>query len=181
MGTADDAIAHQMTQTLEYGDTGTITRLQAVRNRERKQLQEMARRNPAPATPDAPAAAELQENETYRAPDGRIFRVVRGSSGYLYGKLWMVTGTKDDGKQDGYWDYFAGIRNVEGLTRLTLAEAQDFGQLTGECCVCCTPLSDPISVILGIGPTCEARYTGKARSRSAKYRASVLASVQDPS
>jgi hypothetical protein len=112
----------------------------------------------------------LQEDKTYRAPDGRIFRVVRGSSGYLYGKLYVSTGHRE-----GYWDYFQGIRRVDGLVLLTLDEAQAFGQLTGQCSECQTRLEDPVSIVLGIGPVCESRFTGKARSRGKAFRASVLA------
>jgi hypothetical protein len=128
----------------------------------------------ARASKDAPTAtlagpAELQEDKTYRAPDGRIFRVVRGSSGYLYGKLYVSTGHRE-----GYWDYFQGIRRVDGLVLLTLDEAMAFGQLTGQCSECQTPLSDPVSIVLGIGPICESRFTGKARSRARAFRAEVL-------
>jgi hypothetical protein len=167
LGTEDDAVHTQMAQTFTFGETGTINRLIAARNRHRKLAQEMARR--APSTPAA-ASAELQEDKTYRAPDGRVFRVVRGSSGYLYGKLYVSTGHRE-----GYWEYYPGICNVPGLVLLTLAEAQEFGQLTGQCSECQTPLSDPVSIVLGIGPTCESKFTGKARSRSKAFRASVLA------
>jgi hypothetical protein len=174
LGTAEDAVTRQMAAPLVYSGpdrVGTIDALKATVQRERKLLAAMSAR----ASKDAPTAtlagpAELQEDKTYRAPDGRIFRVVRGSSGYLYGKLYVSTGHRE-----GYWDYFQGIRRVEGLQLLTLDEAQAFGQLTGQCSECQTPLKDPVSIVLGIGPICEQNFTGKARSRGKAFRASVLA------
>lgn len=185
LGTEEDAVSAQLAQTFTYGETGTINRLIAARNRHRKLAQEMARRATAQATPvqasePAVAATELTPGTVYRAPDGRVFLCVLGrESGKIYGKVWTPDGTRTaDGKESGSFEYLPGIRNITGLVSLTLAEAAEFGQRTGQCCVCCTPLSDPISVILGIGPVCESKYTGKARSRSAKYRAEVLASAQ---
>jgi hypothetical protein len=171
LGTEDDAVRVQMAQTFTYGETGTINRLIAARNRHRKMAQEMARRAPV-NTPSASAAGPvaLHEDKTYRAADGRVFRVVRGQSGYLYGKLWVPTGHRE-----GYWDYYQGIRNVAGLVLMTLDEIMAFGQMTGQCSQCQTPLEDPVSIVLGIGPICESRQTGKARSRGKAFRAEVLA------
>lgn len=167
LGTEDDAVNVQLSQTFTYGEQGTINKLIAARNRHRKLAQEMARKVPSEPVP---GPVELEEGKTYRAPDGRVLHVVRGSSGYLYGKLWVSTGHRQ-----GYWDYYQGIRHVEGLQLLSLAEVQEFGQLTGQCSECQTPLSDPVSIVLGIGPICESRYTGKARSRGKAFRAEVLA------
>lgn len=173
LGTADDAVRTQMAQAFTYGETGTINRLIAARNRHRKLAQEMARRAAPAAEASSTSVAgpvALQADQTYRAPDGRVFHVVRGSSGFLYGKLWVSTGHRE-----GYWDYYQGIRRVAGLVLMTLDEIMAFGQMTGQCCECQTPLSDPVSIVLGIGPVCESRQTGKARSRGKAFRASVLA------
>jgi len=172
MGTAEDAVARQMSAPLVYsspGAPGTIDTLKATLQRERAQLRAQT---PAVAPPSTAVAGtvELQEGKTYRSPDGRVFHIVRGSSGYLYGRLYVSTGHRE-----GYWDYYQGIRRVEGLQLLTLEEAQEFGQLTGQCCECQTPLKDPVSIVLGIGPICEENFTGRARSRSKKFRAEVLA------
>lgn len=170
LGSEDDAVRTQFGQTFTYGETGTINRLIAARNRHRKMSQEMARRAaPAVAAPGVAVAGSvvLQEDKTYRAPDGRVIRVVRGGSGYLYGKVWTP--------ETQSFEYFAGIRSVVGMVEMTLAEAKEFGQLTGQCCVCCTVLEDTVSIALGIGPVCESRYTGRARSRGKAFRASVLA------
>jgi len=168
LGTADDAVRVQMSQTFTYGETGTINRLIAARNRHRKLAQEMARRAPVTA-PSASVAGPvvLEADQTYRAADGRVIRVVRGQSGHLYGKVW----TPDTQS----FEYLPGLLRIPGMVLMTLAEVSAFGQQTGQCCVCCTPLTDTVSIALGIGPVCESRYTGKARSRSAKYRAAVLA------
>ena len=169
LGTAEQAIADQLSRPLIYSGpdrVGTIDALKATLQRERAMLRAMQARPVAGSS----APVELQEDKTYRAPDGRVFRVVRGSSGYLYGKLYVSTGHRE-----GYWEYFPGIRNVAGLVLLTLEQAQEFGQLTGQCSECQTPLSDPVSIVLGIGPTCESRFTGKTRSRSKAFRAEVLA------
>lgn len=169
MGTVEQAIASQMTAPLVYSSPdapGTIDTLKNTLTRERAQLRAQT---PAHTTTAQAGATELEEDKTYRAPDGRIFRVVRGSSGYLYGKLYVSTGHRE-----GYWDYYQGIRRVDGLQLLTLEEAQAFGQLTGQCSECQTPLSDPVSIVLGIGPICEQNFTGKARSRGKSFRADVL-------
>jgi hypothetical protein len=171
LGTADDAVRVQMAQTFTYGETGTINRLIAARNRHRKLAQEMARRAPVNTSSVSVAGSvALQEDKTYRAPDGRVFRIVRGQSGHLYGKVWIPTGHRE-----GYWDYYQGIRNVAGLELLTLEQAREFGQMTGQCSECQTPLEDPVSIVLGIGPICESKFTGKARSRGKAFRAEVLA------
>lgn len=167
LGTADDAVRVQMSQTFTYGKTGTINRLIAARNRHRKLAQEMARRAPVTA-PSASVAGTvvLEADQTYRAADGRVIRVVMGNSGHLYGKVWTP--------ETQSFEYFPGVRSVAGMVKMTLAEVSTFGQQTGQCCVCCTPLTDTVSIALGIGPTCEARYTGKVRSRSKAFRESVL-------
>ena len=169
LGTAEDAVARQMSQPLVYSgpDTvGTIDTLKLTLQRERAQLRAQT---PAVVASSAPAKgpAALEEDQTYRAADGRVIRVVRGSSGYLYGKVWTP--------ETRTFEYFAGVRSVPGMVKMTLAEVSEFGQQTGQCCVCCTPLTDTVSIALGIGPVCESRYTGKARSRSTAYRAAVLA------
>jgi hypothetical protein len=165
LGTAEDAIARQMAQPLVYSTPdrpGTIDTLKGTLTRERAQL----RAQTPVATPSAPAAA-LQADQTYRAADGRVIRVVMGGSGHLYGKVW----TPDTQS----FEYLPGLLRVPGMVLMSLQEVQEFGQQTGQCCVCCTPLTDTVSIALGIGPVCESKYTGRARSRSAKYRASVLA------
>ena len=168
MGTAEQAIASQLAAPLVYSSPdapGTINTLKNTLQRERAQL----RAQTPVSTPSAPVAAPaaLQADQTYRAADGRVIRVVMSGSGRLYGKVW----TPDTQS----FEYLPGLLRVPGMVLMSLQEVQEFGQQTGQCCVCCTPLTDTVSIALGIGPTCEARYTGKARSRSAKYRASVLA------
>lgn len=177
LGSVEDAVARQMAAPLVYtspGTVGTIDTLKLTLTRERAQLRAQLSRTLPVTAPSVPAAApcELEEDATYRAADGRVIRVVRGQSGHLYGKVWTPAG--QDPKV-GTWEYFPGVRNVVGMVRMSLQDAQEFGQLTGQCSECQTPLSDPISIILGIGPVCESRYTGKARSRSKAFRASVLA------
>lgn len=168
LGSEDDAVRVQMSQTFTYGETGTINRLIAARNRHRKLAQEMARRAHVTA-PSASVAGPvvLEADQTYRAADGRVIRVVMGQSGHLYGKVWTP--------ETQSFEYLPGLLRVPGMVLMSLAEVSEFGQQTGQCCVCCTPLTDTVSIALGIGPVCESRYTGKARSRSQAYRASVLA------
>jgi hypothetical protein len=169
MGTAEDAVARQMSAPLTYGDTGTIDTLKLTLQRERAQLRAQTPATPAVAASSASVAGPvaLQADQTYRAANGRVIRVVMSGSGHLYGKVW----TPDTQS----FEYLPGLLRVPGMVLMTLAEVSEFGQQTGQCCVCCTPLTDTVSIALGIGPVCEAKYTGKARSRSAKYRAEVLA------
>ena len=164
MGTAEEAIARQMAAPLVYSSPdapGTIDTLKTTLQRERAQL-----RAQTPSVSVA-APAALQADQTYRAADGRVIRVVMSGSGRLYGKVW----TPDTQS----FEYLPGLLRVPGMVLMTLQEVSEFGQQTGQCCVCCTPLTDTVSIALGIGPICESKYTGKARSRSAKYRAEVLA------
>ena len=169
MGTADEAIARQMSAPLVYSSPGTPGTIDTLKNTLQRERAQLRAQTPAVAASSAAVAGtvELQADQTYRAADGRVIRVVMGGSGHLYGKVW----TPDTQS----FEYLPGLLRVPGMVLMTLQEVSEFGQQTGQCCVCCTPLTDTVSIALGIGPICEAKYTGKARSRSGKYRASVLA------
>jgi len=50
------------------------------------------------------------------------------------------------------------MRNLRPEFKMTLEEAQAFGIATGICCVCASPLTDPRSVAIGIGPVCARNF-----------------------
>jgi hypothetical protein len=94
---------------------------------------------------EARAANPPTEPGMYRK-DGVIYRVQAAKeSGRLYAK-----------KLDGMsFSYASGV--IFSLTaddRMTLEEAKAVGHETGVCCVCAALLTDPKSIMAGIGPIC---------------------------
>jgi Family of unknown function (DUF6011) len=86
----------------------------------------------------------------YRTPDGEIYRVQASrETGRLYAKhLDLING----------FEYEAGaIYKITAGDRMTLEQAKLFGVETGFCCVCGILLTDPKSVLAGIGPVCAKR------------------------
>ena len=63
--------------------------------------------------------------------------------------------------QEGRYVYAKGMLSVlKHEDKLTLAEAQQYGHLYGQCIVCARPLSNEESIALGIGPICMKKYFG---------------------
>ena len=79
--------------------------------------------------------------------DGVIYRVQRSQSGHLYAK-----------ELNPRWRKFfyspGAIKNLSEDTRLTAAQAREFGLAHGICACCGALLTDPKSVEAGIGPVC---------------------------
>lgn len=82
---------------------------------------------------------------------GETFYSVRTGrqSRALYAMRWTGAG----------WVYERGaVRLLQPEQRLSLAEAKAFGVMTGECICCHATLTDPKSVVAGIGPVCAKKY-----------------------
>ena len=59
----------------------------------------------------------------------------------------------------GRWEYAKGsIYALRPEQRLTLSEAKEFGVQTGQCVHCGRTLTDPISIMAGLGTVCIKRY-----------------------
>ncbi len=96
------------------------------------------------------------------AKDGNIYRVVRSGGGNLYVTTLVIT-TDAQGNKSGDYAYLGGLRNTT-LTRddaLTYESATHMGLAHGFCILCCKALSDPISALQGVGPSCVKRVGGK--------------------
>jgi len=99
----------------------------------------------APEAPKAPSD-RVQGEGMFRTDDG-IFKVQSAlSSGNLYAK--KLEGTS--------FEYAAGaIRKLKESDRMSLEEAQEFGRVSGTCCVCSRKLNNEESIADGIGPVCK--------------------------
>lgn len=127
---------------------------------------------PKKSEPEKPVEVPVQtaEKKTKVIVEGMykvgetIYKVVRAvnGSGFLYVKKLV--------HKNGARGSFQRVREggmkllaAEGV-RLTEEEAKEFGALYGFCCCCGRTLTDEISIKLGIGPVCHARYfPGTAR------------------
>lgn len=79
-----------------------------------------------------------------------------------YAKRLEVT-RNEGGRNTARWEYAPGAgKNLaaEGLHPLGVKEAARLGHLHGVCVVCARGLTDPDSVMRGIGPVCAARLGG---------------------
>lgn len=116
---------------------------------------------PMKAAP-APAPAPEQDLEGMHRFGGVIFKVQRAvhGSGHLYAKELAPTKYDDEGNPtDWGFEYAPGaIRNLSEATRLTLADAKEFGALYGTCMVCGRTLTNEESIEAGIGPICRNKF-----------------------
>lgn len=101
----------------------------------------------------------------YRLEDGTIVRVYLGQqSGTQLAKKLVDTGVPYPKDETGHaaegtiheYEYLgAAYRFVpEGTPMLSLAEAKEYGRMSGTCCRCGRRLDVPESVEAGIGPVC---------------------------
>jgi hypothetical protein len=102
----------------------------------------------------------------HEGPDGLgdVFRVYLGQqSGKNLVKQLVDTGQphpEDDRITLHDWQYvgaaagYKGQRALRGARLMTLAEAKEYGRMTGSCCRCGRRLDVPESVEAGIGPVC---------------------------
>ncbi len=97
--------------------------------------------------------AEFEQGALYPDPadPGTVYLVERSkSSGMLYAKRLL---------EDGGTAYERGaIGRLDASRKLSLAEAQVWGQRTGVCCQCRARLTNPESRRLGVGPVCRGRF-----------------------
>lgn len=114
--------------------------------------------------PNVPAPIGIHET-----PDG-IFRVVKGrQSGNLYAKR----------MEHGAWVY-VGRGPLAWCTEATLISyerAIELGQ-SGDWCIFDHPLEDPLSVVRGIGPTCERKHFPNAPRRTAQAKRDAEVAIQ---
>jgi hypothetical protein len=79
--------------------------------------------------------------------DGHIYRVQFSEAGHLYARRLNLVSHK--------FEMARGVvAKLDQSHRLTLAEAKEFGRLTGVCVRCGRDLFVPESVAAGIGPKC---------------------------
>jgi uncharacterized protein DUF6011 len=95
--------------------------------------------------------AQLEEGRLY-AHEADIYRVQRSKqSGRLYA-LRVLEG--------GGTDYTPGVvTKLDPEALLSLEAAQAWGRKTGTCCNCYARLTNPLSIELGIGPTCRGKFS----------------------
>jgi hypothetical protein len=111
---------------------------------------------PAPKAP-----AKRAEAGYFVKADGTMLVVVesRQNKGRTYAKR-LVLGTSETGRKTARWEYAPGeAALVADVTPMTLEDAAAFGHAHGFCFKCCKPLTDPASVIRGIGPVCAKALT----------------------
>lgn len=107
-----------------------------------------------PNIPAAPAPGAVTE-EGFYAHDGDIYRVVRTKDGQRhYAKKVTAHGFDFDAAKGVF-------RHLRADAKLTPEQVLAYGVTTGICAECSTLLSDPVSVHVGIGPTCGPRVLGK--------------------
>lgn len=101
---------------------------------------------PTPSNAVTVTTDKVTEPGMYRVGE-TVYRVVRGENG-LYAK------TLTD---DGFIYERGAITRITAAARMTLDEAKAYGRETGTCCVCSKVLTNPKSVLAGIGPVCAGR------------------------
>lgn len=97
-----------------------------------------------------PKRPETSVAEGYYTTDGLYYKVVlnKAKTGSYAKQLILVEGKAK-------WEYAKGaVNSLRGLTPLSVEEAAAWGHLHGQCIICCRPLTDPESVMAGIGPVC---------------------------
>lgn len=114
-------------------------------------------------TVQVPDAKELEDG-IYRL-DGTIYKVyvtVHGANQKAAKELVPVEGWtfETHGKKRATFEYRgkAPLRKLTSAHRLTLEQAQEFGQIYGMCCCCGATLTDETSIANGIGPVCAKRF-----------------------
>jgi len=108
---------------------------------------------PAPRAPRGEALRA--EPGYYVKADGTMLVVVKSrGSDRTYAKRLVVT-VGEGGRKRAAWEYAPGeAATVATVTPMTVEDAAAFGHAHGFCFKCCKPLTDPASVLRGIGPVC---------------------------
>jgi hypothetical protein len=90
-----------------------------------------------------------------------------GSSSRNFGAVYLFQGNAYKGKitPEGVLDAWGltpeAVEQLDAFTASPVEYVIKFGKETGQCSCCGRPLSDPVSVYGGIGPTCLERMAGK--------------------
>ena len=93
--------------------------------------------------------------EGFYSFDGQIVKVV--ASPYARNRFGLTVKTLDPDL--GVWELAAPLlRLLKPEHKLTLAQAQEFGRLTGRCCRCAATLTDNESIARGLGPVCASKF-----------------------
>lgn len=87
----------------------------------------------------------VREEGIYQDASSDVFKVIRSSNDRLYAKQLV----------DGKFEYAPGaMRRLTAADKLSLAQAEQYGKLTGHCCRCGARLTDEDSIARGVGPVC---------------------------
>lgn len=120
-------------------------------------LLDLPKKGKAEPSNNGRSAPRFSEPEAgmYRTEDGNIYRVYLGQKS---GRMLVKQVVGDEASGYGY-EYVgaAQYKLPQDAERMTLAEAKEWGKMTGHCCVCARRLDVPESVDAGIGPVCAGR------------------------
>lgn len=134
-----------------YSQYGRLTprQLESARGMHAKVLERQATGEPVPAE-----RRRDPEVGFYKVGE-EIYKVQKNRAGTSsYAKRLVCEGGSSD------WEY-VGKSPFGSLTpenRMTMEEAAEWGQETGQCMVCSAVLTDPESIARGIGPICATRF-----------------------
>lgn len=108
---------------------------------------------PRPARPDAASAVELTEG-LYELPDGTIYRLktAQRSKRMFAAKAEFIDGFVRFEYERG------GMNRVKPEHKMSLERADELSLKFAQCMCCDRELSNKVSVALGIGPICRAKY-----------------------
>lgn len=103
-------------------------------------------------TLDNPQPTNLPQSEgMYQDRNGVVYRVQKAQAGHLYALTLNP--------QTGHFDFIRGaIAQLDESMRLTLEQCQEIGRAIGRCVVCGARLTDPDSVVRGMGSVCARKF-----------------------
>lgn len=118
------------------------------------------------AANNRPVEGAVTEPGFYRHED-KVYVVVLGkNSGRLYAKMVTAHGFNFEAAKGVF-------RSLKADAKMSVDEIRAFGCETGICANCSADLSDPISVFVGLGPTCGPRLMGRPAYNEVKKEAKV--------
>lgn len=110
-----------------------------------------------------PVAGAVTEPGFYRAADNTVYQVKKAkTTGNLYAS--QVT-------SNGFAYAQGVIKTLTATSKMTVDEIRVYGCETGICVNCSALLSDPISIFIGLGPTCGPSLMDKEAYLAAKHAA----------
>lgn len=123
----DSALIRDYPRYVELRDAAAVTQPTAAQQLEKRRQQ------------------PVREEGIYQDASDDVFKVVRSSYDRLYAKQLI----------DGKFEYAPGaLRRLTAADKLSLAQAERYGKLTGHCCRCGARLTDEDSIARGVGPVC---------------------------